>query len=216
MNVFEAVKESVTTEQAARFYGLKVNRNGMTRCPFHDDRYPSMKVDRRFHCFGCQADGDVIDFVARLFRLPVREAAEKLVKDFHVGYDRNEKYKPPVSTRRKHSAEQRFKQTVEEDFCVYADYYHLLKQWQQEYAPKPDDKDWHPLFVESLQTQSYVEFLLDTLLYGTVEDQAALTKDKKDEVKELKRWMEEMKEEKFYGTKKEGTDVGRTGGSESI
>ena len=25
-----------------------------------------MKLDRRFHCFGCQADGDVIDFVSRL------------------------------------------------------------------------------------------------------------------------------------------------------
>ena len=29
----------------------------MACCPFHDDKHPSMKVDRRFHCFGCQADG---------------------------------------------------------------------------------------------------------------------------------------------------------------
>lgn len=41
----------------------------MACCPFHDDKHPSMKVDRRFHCFGCQADGDVIDFTARLFGL---------------------------------------------------------------------------------------------------------------------------------------------------
>lgn len=41
----------------------------MACCPFHDDKHPSMKVDRRFHCFGCQADGDVIDFAARLFGL---------------------------------------------------------------------------------------------------------------------------------------------------
>ena len=33
-----------------------------------------MKVDRRFHCFGCQADGDVIDFTARLFGLSGKEA----------------------------------------------------------------------------------------------------------------------------------------------
>ena len=33
----------------------------MACCPFHDDKHPSMKVDRRFHCFGCQTDGDVID-----------------------------------------------------------------------------------------------------------------------------------------------------------
>ena len=50
MNVFEAVKQSVTTRQAAERYGIKVNRNGMCVCPFHNDRNPSMKVDRRFYC----------------------------------------------------------------------------------------------------------------------------------------------------------------------
>ena len=55
-NVFEAVKESVTTRQAAEYYGVQVGRNGMACCPFHDDKHPSMKVDRRFHCFGCQAE----------------------------------------------------------------------------------------------------------------------------------------------------------------
>ena len=62
MNVFEAVKQSVTTRQAASFYGIRVGRNGMVCCPFHNDRTPSMKVDSRFYCFGCGASGDVIDF----------------------------------------------------------------------------------------------------------------------------------------------------------
>ena len=52
MNVFEAVKQSVSTRQAAEHYGIRVGRNGMCVCPFHDDKNPSMKVDRRFHCFG--------------------------------------------------------------------------------------------------------------------------------------------------------------------
>ena len=59
MNVFEAVKQSVTTRQAASFYGIRVGRNGMVCCPFHNDRTPSMKVDSRFYCFGCGASGDV-------------------------------------------------------------------------------------------------------------------------------------------------------------
>ena len=65
MNIFEAVKQSVTTRQAAESYGIRVNKNGMAVCPFHRDKNPSMKVDRRFHCFGCQAGGDVIDFTAQ-------------------------------------------------------------------------------------------------------------------------------------------------------
>ena len=53
----------------------------MACCPFHDDKHPSMKVDRRFHCFGCQADGDVIDFTSRLFGLNKKEAALKLAEE---------------------------------------------------------------------------------------------------------------------------------------
>ena len=62
MNIFESVKAAVTTRQAAEHYGIEVNHHGMARCPFHDDRTPSMKLDTRYHCFGCGADGDVIDF----------------------------------------------------------------------------------------------------------------------------------------------------------
>ena len=51
-------------------------------CPFHGDKHPSMKVDSRFHCFACQADGDVIDFVGRLFQLSSYKAVEKLKEDF--------------------------------------------------------------------------------------------------------------------------------------
>ena len=51
MNVFEAVKQSVTTRQAAEHYGIKVNRNGMCVCPFHNDKNPSMKVEMvKFFC----------------------------------------------------------------------------------------------------------------------------------------------------------------------
>ena len=84
MNVFEAVKGKVTARQAAEMYGIQVNRHGMAVCPFHNDKNPSMKVDKRFHCFACQADGDAVDFVSRLFGLPGKEAAMKLADDFSI------------------------------------------------------------------------------------------------------------------------------------
>ena len=40
MNVFEAVKQNVTTRQAAELYGIRVGRNGMAVCPFHNDKEP--------------------------------------------------------------------------------------------------------------------------------------------------------------------------------
>ena len=81
-NLFEIVKLNITTRQAAEAYGFRPNRSSMICCPFHADRNPSMKVDFRFHCFGCGADGDVIDFTAKLFQLSLRQAAEKLATDF--------------------------------------------------------------------------------------------------------------------------------------
>lgn len=41
LNVFEAVKQSVTTRQAAEHYGVRVGRTGMCVCPFHDDKTPA-------------------------------------------------------------------------------------------------------------------------------------------------------------------------------
>lgn len=87
MSIFEAVKQSVTTRQAAERYGIRVERNGMCRCPFHDDSTPSMKLDRRYYCFGCGATGDVIDFVSRLRGIGSKEAAILLAQDFAIPYE---------------------------------------------------------------------------------------------------------------------------------
>ena len=65
MNLFEAVKDSVTTRQAAESYGLQVKHGGMCRCPFHNDKTPSMKVDKRFHCFGCPVSYTHLDVYKR-------------------------------------------------------------------------------------------------------------------------------------------------------
>ena len=111
MNVFEAVKQSVTTRQAAERYGIKVNRNGMCVCPFHNDKNPSMKVDRRFYCFGCGATGDVIDFVSRLHGIGSKEAALMLARDFSIPYEdgRNARKQPIRPRLRRESEEQKFK-----------------------------------------------------------------------------------------------------------
>lgn len=114
MNVFEAVKQAVTARQAAELYGIRVGRNGMAVCPFHDDRNPSMKLDKRFHCFGCQEDGDVIDFASKLFQLPGKEAAMKLANDFGVQYD-NGKRTLVRSRIREPTPEQKYRQ--KENYC---------------------------------------------------------------------------------------------------
>ena len=93
MTLFELVKQTIRVRDAAEHYGLQVNRSGMCRCPFHDDRHPSMKLNEKyFYCFGCGATGDVIDLVARLFGLSSFKAAQKLAQNFGIDPD-----KPPAA-----------------------------------------------------------------------------------------------------------------------
>ena len=168
-SVFEVVKQSVTVREAAELYGIAVGRSGMACCPFHDDRHPSMKVDARFHCFGCGADGDVIDFTARLYDLSPKEAAEKLAQDFGLSYDS----KAPLRrsyVRQKSEAQVR-KEKREHGWRVLTDYYHLLRKWEADYSPKTPDEDPHPRFLEAVQKKDYMGYLLDTFLDSSTEEQ---------------------------------------------
>ena len=184
MNVFEAVKPNISTRQAAEMYGIKVNRNGMAVCPFHNDKNPSMKVDKRFHCFACQADGDVIDFVSRLCGLPCKEAAMKLADDFGISYD--SRHKPTVRPHiREPTAEQLYQKEEARCYRVLTDYFHLLRRWETQHAPKQPDDVWHPLFVEALQRKSHIEYLIDTLIDGTKEEKQALVAEQRKEVMKL-------------------------------
>ena len=98
MNIYESIKAAISVKQAAEHYGLKVSRNGMACCPFHNDRHPSLKLNEDyFFCFGCGAKGDVIDFVARLFDLSSYEAAQKLAAD--LGLTRNRPLPLPCPSR---------------------------------------------------------------------------------------------------------------------
>ena len=66
---------------------MQVKRNGLACCPFHDDRHPSMKIDKNYHCFACGVGGDVIDYVSRRYGLSQYDAALKLIEDFSLPVD---------------------------------------------------------------------------------------------------------------------------------
>jgi DNA primase len=87
LNIFSEVKEHLTARQAAEYYGLQVKRNGLACCPFHDDKHPSMKIDKNYHCFACGVGGDAIDYVSRMFGLSQYDAALKLIGDFTLPVD---------------------------------------------------------------------------------------------------------------------------------
>ena len=184
-SVFEVVKQSVTAREAAELYGIAVGRGGMACCPFHDDRHPSMKVDTRFHCFGCGADGDVIDFTARLYDLSPKGAAEKLAQDFGLAYD--SKAPPRRRYIRQRSEGQKFRENRDHAFRVLADYYHLLRKWETDYSPKTPEENPHPRFMEAIQRKDYIGYLLDFFLEDGSEEQKLWLAEHQSEIANLER-----------------------------
>ena len=166
----------------------------MACCPFHDDKNPSMKVDQRFHCFGCGEDGDVIDFTAKLFDLSPKEAAEKLAQDFGLIYDSQA---PPRRryVRQKNEA-QKFREDRQRCYRVLSDYYYLLKKWEADRSPRTPEEEPHPRFVEAIQKKTYVEYLLDLFLYESEEEQKAWIAEHTAEITHLERRLKIMAENK--------------------
>src|ERR1022692_2968374 len=82
---FKAIKEAVTLGQVLDRYGVKLKRIGKELCgpcPIHQGdgtrSFHANTEKNAFHCFSCQAKGNVLDFVAAMEKCSVRDAALKL------------------------------------------------------------------------------------------------------------------------------------------
>jgi DNA primase catalytic core len=82
----EQLKAQVSVVQLVEAKGIALKKHGSAdligRCPFHNDRTPSLVVSPKknlWHCLGaCQAGGSVIDWVMRAEGVSFRHAAELL------------------------------------------------------------------------------------------------------------------------------------------
>ena len=183
MNIFQEMKERVTARQVAERYGLKVSRNGMARCPFHNDKHPSMKIDQNYYCFACGAKGDAVNYVAILFGLSQFEAAKKINEDFSLDIpigqsETRRKRKSEVKNNEKIPTKEERIQFVQKKIDGWAKdaadvllrYLRWLEFWKEFYKPESVETEWHPLFAEALQNESKISYLLDILMFGTSEE----------------------------------------------
>lgn len=166
MKLFEIVKYGVSCREAAERYGVEINHYGMARCPFHNDRHPSLYVaDNHYHCFACGAYGDVIDFAAKLFGLPLYEAAQRLAADFHLTPD-----KPPsaaaLHAKRVQTEAQQFRENERLCFSVLSDYARVLRDWKVSCAPQSSAEAPNERFVEACHKLDQTEYYLDILCTG--------------------------------------------------
>lgn len=76
---------------------LKIQRSGAAYkalCPFHEEKTPSLVIQRgdsHYHCFGCGAHGDAIQFLMTHLKMSFLEAVENLAERFHVQLEETQK-----------------------------------------------------------------------------------------------------------------------------
>ncbi len=168
LNLYQTIKQNVSNT-AAECYGVTIQHNGMARCPFHDDHTPSLYIaDDHFHCCGCGAHGDVIDFTARLFGISGQSVARKLAVDF--GIDPN---LPPFSMefemrRDERRVERRCIEALKEREAVLLD-------WQRQYAPKLPEAEWDSRYVTACRELPHIQYAIDTLLLGSPTERQQMT-----------------------------------------
>lgn len=94
----ERLREKVDLVELLSSY-IDLKRAGATYkgcCPFHEERTPSFIIqrsDHHYHCFGCGAHGDAIQFLMNYLNLPFREAVETLAERFQVVLEEKDKEK---------------------------------------------------------------------------------------------------------------------------
>lgn len=176
--MFTEIKDAVSTKEAASFYGLRVGRSGMCVCPFHNDKNPSMKVDKRFHCFGCGADGDVINFVQKLYGMDAKEAALKLISDFSLNIEtdyretareRNARLKRAKQAEYEKSVRAAYAEELYRFRTKLTDIHRTLHRWSLDY--EPTRKGWDAdrvdeRYATAICYREQLESLLDTVEFG--------------------------------------------------
>ncbi len=79
VNIVDVIGRSIPLKRAGSSYKAV--------CPFHNEKTPSFNVNEQrqmFYCFGCQASGDVIEFVKRFYNLEFNEAVERLAREYSI------------------------------------------------------------------------------------------------------------------------------------
>ena len=191
MNIFSEVKEHLTARQAAEYYGLQVKRNGLACCPFHDDKHPSMKIDKNYHCFACGVGGDAIDYVSRMFGLSQYDAALKLIGDFTLPVDakgsaelsvqekeriRREKTERERITR----IQERFEKWCSQTIDMLRNCILEIDDVNRFLIGKPPDITFSEDYAHMLHAEPLINYWLDILCMGDVsEKQELFLKDRK-------------------------------------
>ena len=109
-------------QKGRRFWG---------KCPFHQEKTDSFVVDeRRYHCFGCGADGDLFELAKLIWGCGFSEAVQRLAGEYGITADGR-----TITTRIRStvkSDEEQFHTVFIQLFQIRESFHGFLKNYQGE------------------------------------------------------------------------------------
>lgn len=141
MTEYEASKvldDYLVLPEVFKFYGYEIKYNGFCCCPFHAEDTPSCKVNQyQYHCFGCDARGNALSFVKKLFNIDFKTAMQKINADFGLNLldtELSQEQKLKIQKRKREIYEKNQEQKWLDD--IKNDYF---EAWRKYVIFKPDD-----------------------------------------------------------------------------
>lgn len=184
-DIFSEIRERVSAEDAARFYGMEISQ-GKARCIFHSDKHPSLSFrGGRFRCWACGAAGSALDLTMQLFGLNVTEAARKLNEDFRLGLAIDRKPSP----KEQQAARERLELAREhEAFESWCDGFitRLNTVYRRGHTALLSGQDLTGADAEAVRRMAQAEALADELTHGTPAQQAGIYRERR----QIERWIE--------------------------
>ena len=199
LSIFSEVKEYLTARQVAEYYGLQAKRNGLACCPFHDDKHPSMKIDKNYYCFACGAGGDAVDYASRMFGLSQYDAALKLIEDFQLqisvrgktAFNEQEKArirKEKAKKERIIHIKERFRKWCNQSIDILRNCLLEVEKVENFLRNKPPDNVFSDDYAQILHAAPIMNYWLDILCMGeTAEKQELFIKNRREVEKLVQR-----------------------------
>lgn len=158
MNIADEIKNRLSMEDIFERYGFEPNRAGFIPCPFHAEKTPSLSAyaeGRRWKCFGCGAQGSVIDFVMQLYGIDCRQALIRIDNDFGLYLlSASGGRRDGIRERRRKAAEKaarsRQRAALLAEMNGLCEMRRALWQLRLNDAPKTPDEPLSPAFVLAL------------------------------------------------------------------
>ena len=221
MSIFETIKAAVSVPRAAAYYGMKIQRNNMTRCCFHDDHHyrpspgtkPGVGYTWPLQAMACvsQASPDLMSSMklndtyfycfACLEHGDVIDLVAQLHRESHyaavqrIAKDFGIGPNTPASAAAKPRLSSR---NPDEDLCrsVLTDYEQLLKRWKQDYTPATADTPIDDRYVEACQMLPSITAMTNILFLPDADLRTKLVRKvmQDNTIPRLKERMDKLKE----------------------